>query len=95
MSATSPAPWTVSATGGARTILAADRSTVAVIVESDGAAPFEVGNGQLLAAAPDLRDALRWAMTHIENVFALAGRHDRERPDLEKARAALAKSEGR
>jgi len=34
--------------------------------------------------------ALEWAMTHVENVFALAGRHDRERPQLEAARCALA-----
>lgn len=40
-------------------------------------------------------NALRWAMHHVENVFALAGRDDRERADLELARAALAKAEGR
>jgi len=36
-----------------------------------------------------LREALAWAMKHVENVFALAGRGEREIPDLERARAVL------
>lgn len=52
-------------------------------------------NARLIALTPELLDSFEWAMTHVENVFALAGRHDRERPALEKARAILAKAEGK
>ena len=52
-------------------------------------------NARLLAAAPELLEALKWAIHHVENVFALAGPHDRELPQLEHARAAIAKVKGR
>lgn len=52
-------------------------------------------NGSLIAAAPDMYEALMWAMKHVENVFALANRNDRETEELNKARAALAKAEGK
>ena len=39
----------------------------------------------------ELMEALQWAMHHVENVFALAGPHDREKPDLLKARTLLAR----
>jgi len=51
-------------------------------------------NARLISKAwllPEVEETLDWAMTHVENVFALAGRHNRERPQLEKARALLAK----
>lgn len=52
-------------------------------------------NGRLIAAAPELYEHLKWAMQHVENVFALAGWHDEERPQLEAARAVLKRIEGR
>lgn len=46
------------------------------------------------ALVAGMLEAFQWAMRHVENVFALAGRHDRERPQLEAARAAIAKATG-
>lgn len=52
-------------------------------------------NGRLIAAAAELYEHLKWAMRHVENVFALAGWHDEERPQLEAARSVLKRIEGR
>lgn len=68
----SPAPWTVNASGGARTIVARDRSVVAVVMGCDSAAPFDVGNGALMAAAPDLLRALTKANATLTR-FAESG----------------------
>ena len=51
-------------------------------------------NTSMADAAWELYDALKWAMRHAENVFALADRNDPERKNLEAARAAIAKAEG-
>lgn len=88
----SPAPWTVNASGGARTIVARDRSVVAVVMGCDSAAPFDVGNGALMAAAPDLLAACRLIIecsTYWANTFA------GEQRALEAAVAAVAKVDGR
>lgn len=47
---------------------------------------------QLFEQNNQLLEALRWAMGHVENVFALANLHDREREQLERARRCLAES---
>ena len=59
---------------------------IAEVVSLDG-----ISNGDLIAAAPEMRDALRWAIRFIET-------YAREEagpatPELNKARAALAKAE--
>lgn len=43
----------------------------------------------------ELARAFTWAMKHVENVFALAYRYDREMPNLDKAREALAALENK
>jgi hypothetical protein len=100
---TSPAPWTVNASGGARTIVARDRSVVAIMVGSDGASPFEPGNGHLLAAAPDLRDALRDLVETARTVLNVALDHQLDegiharmlKARIQTASAVLAKVDGR
>lgn len=61
-------------------------TTVCSVTSLDG-----ISNGDLIAAAPEMRDALRWAIRFIET-------YAREEagpatPELNKARAALAKAE--
>jgi len=61
--------------------------TVVCTVESlDG-----ISNGDLIAAAPEMRDALRWAIRFIE-IYAREEAGPAT-PELNKARAALAKAE--
>lgn len=80
----------------------ADSTTTALVAKvypADGRAwdqPHETTESRaaLIAAAPDLLAALEWAMHHVENVFALANRHDSERPQLDAARAAIARATG-
>jgi hypothetical protein len=87
MSATSPAPWEVTSNGGAMTIVARDRSVVAVVLGSGAAAPFESSNAALMAAGPELHTALRHLAEACE-VLQVPGISTHE------ARAALAKAVG-
>ena len=95
----SPAPWKVNASGGARTIVARDGSVVAIVMGCDAAAPFEVPNGNAMAAAPELLTAL----VAYQQVIAMLTNDLRNRLNEWKgfraaqaaAEKAIAKAEGR
>ena len=89
MSKHTPGPWRIdrgSKTGTARGISASARN----IVNFNGLAkPMSnetEANARLIAAAPDLLDALRYVLDCIER---------NEISDMQPARAAIAKAEGR
>jgi hypothetical protein len=94
---TSPAPWSVNASGGALTIVARDRSVVAIVMGNGSASPFEVGNAALMAAGPEMQEAL----IAYRDVVAMFTNHLRARLEEWKgfreaqalAAAALAKAE--
>lgn len=52
-------------------------------------------NAYLIAAAPDLLEALKWAIHHCENVCSLADRNDPDKRKFEIAKKAIAMAEGR
>jgi hypothetical protein len=89
MSATSPAPWEVTSNGGAMTIVARDRSVVAVVLGSGAASPFESSNAHLLAAAPEMFEALSVFLDCFDRGLVTL-----PKTGLEIARAALAKAVG-
>jgi len=58
------------------------------------AVSYEAKDARLIAAAPEMLEALMWAMHHVENVFALANRNDSEIQELESAREIIKKALG-
>lgn len=90
----SPAPWTVNSSGGAVTIVARDRSVVAVVLGSDASAPFDRSNADLMAAAPDLYAA----MVELSDLCPRMNDDDPIGPAIRDAvmrgRAALRKANG-
>lgn len=88
-----PGPWAVN--GWSVTIGNWSISTAmprATIEESDA-------NARLIAAAPELLEALNWALKNLEEIalpeFEKQGRVTSINNAIEKARAAIAKAEGR
>jgi hypothetical protein len=95
-----PGPWRVDA-GCPRQVIWYDGARMRVVATCsdnlgliNGAVEEAMANARLIAAAPELLESLKWAMKHVENVFALAYRFDHERPLLEAARNAIAKATG-
>lgn len=83
----SPTPWEVNASGGAITVIARDRSVVAIIVGSDASAPFDRSNADLIAASPEMKEALAIFLDCYDR-----GLITLPKTGLELARAALAKA---
>jgi hypothetical protein len=85
----SPAPWTYRDAGGAATVVDRYGQTVAILARG-----MEPGNGAVMAAAPELLEALRFLE---EATFTAANRLDAPSALVmahRQARAALAKADG-
>ncbi len=94
----SPAPWRVarheSSKTGATLIDIAD-ATSHSIASLGLATDRKAADAALLAAAPELLEALRIASFALETVAHLTGREAELLPTVELAKAAVAKAEGR
>jgi hypothetical protein len=93
-----PGPWAVSAKDG-HEVVAAYRPKFGLPVASAKTYVREyqrqsLANAHLIAASPDLYEALKWALAEIDGLTRYDAMGQRER-SLARARAALAKAEGR
>ena len=92
-----PGPWHVGRRFSGGAVYAEKGEEICAF--SDLIDPVEsLANKRLIAAAPDLLDALAWALKNLEEVaIPLANKHGRVTSMTEcvvQARAALAKAEG-
>ena len=89
-----PGPWTsgraIPADDTVSRIVRAGADHIAVVMDLDGAAQEAVDNARLIAAAPDLLDALRRVMRHVPADTGGASLSD----DLYRARLAIARATG-
>lgn len=85
-----PGPWTIEKTAGGWGVRAPSWGYVAI--HSDGNPPHweegQAANRLLIAAAPELLDALQAMVTSYEHEASMSN------PALESARAAIAKATG-
>lgn len=79
-----PAPWSIGSNGASVKVTDADGKAVCMLTPRKGA-----WNGDLIAAAPELLDALRWALDQIDDDLDLD-----HRAAMNAARAAIAKATG-
>ena len=84
MSKHTPGPWYIDNQGHIR---AADGKGVATAVYGMRRLDCIEANSKLIAAAPDMADALQWATKFLGDNFS-----DSDMPELAKLRAALAKA---
>lgn len=94
MSRHTPGPWKAEA-GGREPLVLAGLTPVAQVFalgESIDDAAEEEANARLIAAAPDLLEALQDALSWIGKLSDWAGAED---PNIERYRTAIAKAEGR
>lgn len=83
MSKHTPGPWYVAKTGNDQGLIISEQTG------SNVAVSYDAKDAPLIAAAPDLLAALR-DMVHFDDLPK-----DEQQPAVEKARAAIAKAEGR
>ncbi len=107
MASFTPGPWRVvlgSDEHGYRLagVVAAGSMVAIVNVSSDAAAAEQIANAHLLAAAPDLYEALKGAVETIQIWHSLGHPVDpgwaiylAHAPEMQRITAALAKAEGR
>lgn len=101
MSKHTPGPWRVGRPGpnGCQTIGTHGGLMVAMVAHSLNDPPPHreqaIGNASLLAAAPDLLEALRGLVNALEMEPGPRGVMDLVPGAIEKARAAIARAEGR
>ena len=89
-----PGPWTsgrpIPADDTVSRIVRAGADHIAVVMDLEGAAQEAADNARLIAAAPDLLDALRRVMRHIPADAGGASIGD----DMYRARLAIARATG-
>jgi hypothetical protein len=89
-----PGPWTsgraIPADDTVARIVRAGDDHIAVVMDLDGAAQEAVDNARLIAAAPDLLDALKRVMRHVPAGAGGASLGD----DMYRARLAITRATG-
>lgn len=88
-----PGPWEVWPYGDPRVVNSEIGWTIYTIEDPAPAdLPTHLANARLIAAAPDMKEALTWALAELEGRASYSEPGQRDRC-LERVRAALAKSE--